>query len=425
MTVRRHVLIFGGLWCALCVSVVRAEPWPGFRGAAGTGVSTETNLPVTWSETENLAWQADLPGRGASSPAVVGDRIYVTSQDEDEQLWVIAIDRKDGRILWEKNVGEGTLVGYGPPNLFRGRNNAATPTPSADEEHVWAFFGTGHLVCLDPSGEVVWSHNLAEEYAAYDIKFGMASSPRLWGDLLYVACMHKGPSYVVAFNKETGDEVWFADRTLPAVADGTDAYSSPVILESSDGDQLVVVGADHVNAYDTQTGEQIWISAGLKVKSEYGRLNASPTICEGAIVCASRGESTIAVRTGGKGDITESHRLWNYKNMADCPTPTCHNGIVYAPRDDGTGRAFDALTGKRYWQKRLKGKVYRASPVVADGKVYILSKEGICTVIEEGRTFKLLAENKLPGEFFATPAISDGFIYLRGFHRLYAVGPGG
>ncbi len=424
MTVRRHVFVSGVVWCAVCVSVARAEPWSGFRGPAGTGVSSETNLPTTWSETENLAWQTDLPGRGASSPAVTTERVYVTSQDEDEQLWVIAIDRKDGRILWEKNVGEGTLVGYGPPNLFRGRNNAATPTPSADDEHVWAFFGTGHLVCLDPSGEVVWSHNLAEEYAAYDIKFGMASSPRLWGDMLYVACMHKGPSYVVAFDKETGEEVWFADRTLPAIADGVDSYSSPVVLESPQGDQLVVMGADHVNAYDTLTGKQIWISAGLKRDSEYGRLNASPAIGDGVIVCAGKADNTIAVRTGGEGDITESHRLWTFSNMTDCPTPTIHKGIVYAPRDDGTFRAVDEKTGKLLWKKRLKGKVYRASPVVADGKVYILSKEGICTVIQEGRKYKLLAENKLPGEFFATPAISDGFIFLRGFHRLYAVGPG-
>ena len=188
---------------------------------------------------------------------------------------------------------------------------------------------------------------------------------------------------------------------------------------------MVVVGADHVNAYDLLTGEQIWISAGLKVKGEYGRINASPAIGKGAIVCAGRGDNTIVVRTGGRGDVTKTHRLWKYTKMADCPTPTCHDGIVYAPRDDGTGRAFDVLTGKLHWQKRLKGKVYRASPVVADGKVYMLSKEGICTVIEEGTEFKVLAQNELPGEFFASPAISNGFIYLRGIHRLYAIGSSG
>lgn len=418
----RDVFIYGVLLSGVTASNALADNWTGLKGASGRGISSEKNLPTTWSETENLAWQIDLPGRGASSPVVTSDRIYVTTQTEDEALWVIAVDRHDGNIVWQKNVGEGTLVGYGPPNLFRHRHNGATPTPSADEEYVWAFFGTGHLVCLNKAGDVVWERDMAEEYGAYDIKFGMASSPRLWGDLLYVACMHKGPSYVVAFDKKTGDEVWFTARSLPAVADGVDAYSSPVVLESDDGDQLVVAGADHVNAYDLLTGKQIWISAGLKVESEYGRLNASPAIGDGVIVCATRGESCITVRTGGKGDVTESHRLWDYKNLADCPTPTIHNGIVYVPRDDGTGRAFEAESGKRLWQVRLKGAEYRASPIVADGKVYMLSREGICTVIEEGPKYKVLADNELPGDFYATPAISDGSIYLRSNDRLFAVG---
>src|SRR5690606_17533618 len=185
----------------------------------------------------------------------------------------------------------------------------------------------------------------------------------------------------------------------------------------------VVVGADHVNAYDARTGEQVWISAGLKVKSEYGRLNASPAIGDGVIVCATRGESCITVRAGGHGDVTESHRMWDYTNMADCPTPTIHDGIVYAPRDDGTGRAFDAETGEVIWQKRLKDKEYRASPIVADGKVYLLSKGGICTVLEEGPKYKVLANNELPGDFYATPAISDGVIFLRSNNQLFAVGP--
>ncbi|MCA9110371.1 MAG: PQQ-binding-like beta-propeller repeat protein, partial [Planctomycetaceae bacterium] len=276
---------------------------------------------------------------------------------------------------------------------------------------------------LDKAGEVVWQRDMAEEFGAYDIKFGMASSPRLWGDLLYVSCMHKGPSYVVAFDKNTGDEVWFAARDLPAVADGVDAYTSPVVLESEEGDQLIVAGADHVNAYDLLTGEQIWISAGLKVKSEYGRLNASPAVGDGVIVCATRGESCITVRAGGKGDVTETHRLWDYTNLADCPTPTIHNGIVYVPRDDGTGRAFEAESGKELWEKRLGGKEYRASPIVADGKVYMLSKEGICTIIEEGPKFKIVSKNELPGDFYATPAFSDGNIFLRSNTQLFAVGP--
>ncbi|MGD9856234.1 MAG: PQQ-binding-like beta-propeller repeat protein [Planctomycetaceae bacterium] len=425
MILGHRVLVPGLLLFGSVITSASAENWPGFKGATGNGLSSEKHLPTKWSENENLLWKIDLPGRGASSPVVTSDRVYVTTHTDDLSLWVISIDRKDGRILWEKNIGQGELVGYGPPNLFRYRHNGATPTPSADEEHVWAYFGTGHLACLDKSGEIVWQRDMAEEFGAYDLKFGMASSPRLWGNLLYVSCMHKGPSYVVAFDKKTGDEVWFAERNLPAVADGVDAYTTPAVLESDDGDQLVVVGADHLNAYDPLSGKQIWISAGLKVKSEYGRLNASPAIGDGVIVCATRGECCITVRTGGKGDVTETHRLWDFTNISDCPTPTIHNGIVYAPRDDGTGRAFDAKTGEVLWEKRLKGKEYRASPIVADDKVYLLSKEGICMVLAEGPKFKVLSENELPGDFYATPAISDGVIFLRSNNQLFAIGSSG
>jgi outer membrane protein assembly factor BamB len=406
-----------------------AENWSGFRGAAGTGVSAESNLPLKWSMDKNVAWKIDLPGRGESSPAVNSKRLFVTSQTEDEALWVIAIDRDSGKIAWKKNVGGGELAADGPQELYTHQHNPATSCPSADEEHVWAYFGTGLLVCLDVDGNEVWRRDLVKEYGPYEIRFGMASSPRLWGDLLYVACMTKGPSYVVALDKKTGNEVWKTDRKLPAVDDGPDSYSTPIVLQTPDGNQLVVAGADHINAYDLVSGEQIWISGGLKVNSEYGRIIASPVVSEEVVVqCASNpGKGgigrAIAIKTGGSGDITESHRMWTFpRESSDITTPTAYEGKLYMVREIGIGICIDLQTGAVHYRKRLGDSAYRASVLAGDGKVYCLSKNGLCTVLKTGTEGEILAKNQLDGEFLATPAIADGTIYFRGNHRMYAVG---
>jgi len=428
MTATRSFTALAALLSLLMISTAAAETWPGWRGAAGDGVSTETNLPVKWSIDENLAFKTDLPGRSNASPAVTEKQIYLTTQTEDEALWVIALDRNDGRILWKKNVGRGKLHAHGPESLYAQRHNPATSSPAADEGHVWAFFGTGLLVCLDSSGELKWKRDLVEDYGQYKIRFGMASSPRLWGDLIYVACMTNGPSYVVALDKASGKEVWKKDRILPAEDDGPDAYSSPVVLRTADRCELLVSGRDHVNAYDLLTGKQLWISGGLKIDSEFGRVIASPAVSpEVVVVCSANppGSNTdriIALKTGGSGDITDTHRLWDFRPYnPDTSTPVCYQGNVYMVRDDGIASCLDLQSGKVHWRKRLSGGTYRASVIAGDGKVYFLQREGLCTVMQAGTEEKILAQNTLPGIFYATPAISDGVLYLHAYGDLYAV----
>lgn len=434
MITKRDAVMVGILLCLLTVmtlteTTASAETWPAWRGAAGRGVSAETGLPVEWSVEKNLVWQTDLPGRGNASPAVTSKRIYLTSQTEDESLWVMAIDRQDGRILWKTKAGRGSLVAEGPKSLYAHRHNPATPSPVADEQHVWAFFGTGLLVCLDGSGEIRWQRDLVKDYGPYQIRFGMASSPRLWGDLLYVACMTRGASYVVALDKATGKEVWKTERKPPAEDDGPDAYSSPVILQTKDRRELLLAGRDHVNAYDLLTGKQLWISGDLKIDSPFGRIIASPAVSEEVVVVCSAnppGSNTdhvIALRTGGSGDVTETHRLWDYRPYnPDASTPVCYRGKVYMVRDDGVASCLDLKTGQVHWRKRLSGGTYRASLVAGDGKVYFLQREGLCTVIRAGSEGTILAGNQLPGIFYATPAISEGMLYLHAHGRLYAVG---
>ncbi|MFV1967243.1 MAG: PQQ-binding-like beta-propeller repeat protein [Pirellulaceae bacterium] len=408
---------------------VQGETWPAWRGAAGQGVSSEVDLPVEWSAETNVDWSTDLPGRGNSSPAVTSKRIYLTSQTEDASLWIIAVDRDNGRIVWKTNVGSGRLAAFGPENLYAHRHNPATPSPVADEEHVWAYFGTGLLVCLDPSGKLEWQRDLAEDHGPFKMRFGMGSSPRLWQGLVFIACMHGGPSYVVAMDGRTGEVVWKQPRQFPAAEDGPQAYSSPVILQTAQRDELVVAGSDHVNAYDPLSGKQNWISSGLKIDSPYGRIIASPaTSPKVLVVCSANppGSGTdriIALRTGGSGDITNSHRLWEYRPYnPDCPTPVCFDGSVYMVRDDGIASCLDLETGKEHWRRRMRRGTYRASVVAGDAKVYFLNLDGLCTVVQSGHEGDLLARNQLPGTFYATPAISDGQIFLRAYERLYAIG---
>ena len=252
-----HVAVLLGVCCASA----GGGDWSGFRGASGASVSGETNLPEVWNESTNVLWSADVPGLGNSSPAVTRSRVYVTScEEETETVWLTALDRSTGEVAWQLPIANGKLIAYGPPSLYEYRHNPATPSPCADDdENVYAYAGTGELVCADREGNIRWQRNMVDDYGPYDLKFGMASSPRLWGDKLFISCVHKGPSYVVALNKETGEEVWLADRNYTALGDATDAYTSPMVLER-DGDrpQLVVSGCDHVDAYGLESGERLW-----------------------------------------------------------------------------------------------------------------------------------------------------------------------
>ena len=417
-----------GVLVLVCVATpLMADTWTGWRGAEGTGVSSERDLPTSWSADKNVLWTADLPGRGNSSPAVTSDRVYVTGQDNESRLWLMALERGSGRTVWKRKLGAKELEVEGEKSLYAHRHNAATPTPVADETHVWAFFGTGSLFCFDKAGDDKWKVDLTKKYGKFNVRFGMASSPRLWGDFVVMAIVHKGPSYVVAFEKATGREVWKTERKFPAEWDGPDGYSSPVVLETAGAAELIVSGCDHVDAYDPQSGKRLWYSAGLAVDSHYGRVIASPAVGEGFVVASSANPPNapghmIALKAGGRGDVA-AKRLWGYESYTpDSPTPVCYRGHLYMVRDDGVGSILDLASGKKLWRERLGQGPFRSATVAGDGKVYFLSRDGMCTVMEAGSEGKILARNELEGQFFATPAISDGRLYLRAFEKLYVVG---
>lgn len=415
--------------CGLFLSTAEthAETWPQFRGADGSGVSSETNLPTKWSAQEGLLWSVDLPGRANSSPAITAKRVDLTTKTPDNGLWILSFDRKTGQQLLKVKVGTGELAAPGPRNLWEHRHNAATPTPMSDEENIWAFFGSGLLVCVDAaSGGIVWQKDMVKDYGAYDITFGMGSTPRLWNNLLIVTCMTKGPSYVVAFDKETGKEVWKANRKLPAEKDGADAYSTPTIFQRGDQTELLVSGSDHVNAYDPATGKQLWIAGGLEIPSPFGRIIAAPVANKEMIIATSGNPGggglgyIKAFKQGGTGDISKSGLLWKFDTATpDASTPLIMNDKLYMVSQNGVATCLNLSDGEPVWKKRVNGQYFSAL-VGGDNKVYFLSIEGLCTVID-AKTGEVIAENQLPGTFYSTPAISDGIIYLRSFDKLYAI----
>jgi outer membrane protein assembly factor BamB len=409
---------------SICFSLIANLPaadWPCFRGPDGLGVSSEKGLPVEWSKDKNVAWRIALPGKGASAPIVVGERIYVTTQTEDLGLHVLAIDRKDGTVIWDREIDRGNL----PANKL---HNMATPTPVSDGNMVWAMFGTGDLACLDKAGKVLWHRNLVKEYGVYKTNHGYGSSPMLENGKLYIVRMHQGPSYVLALNASTGKNIWKKDRNLEPKDESQDSYSSPIFLRAEGRTELVLEGAEAVTAYDPEKGDVLWSTGGLRVATPYGRTIAGLAAGEEVVLAVASGFGNrgyaVAINAKGKGDT--ARKLWTQKQFSpDCPTPVIYAGKVYMIRDDGNASCLDLKTGEPDWQERLFSSNVKVSPVAADGKVYFMSGQGNCYVVKAGPKYELLSKNELNETTLTTPAISGGQIFLRTEKGLYCVGASG
>jgi outer membrane protein assembly factor BamB len=426
-----------------------AANWPQWRGPSGLGVSAESGLPVTWSARENTAWSVALRGLGSSSPIVWGDQIFVTSQvgrlplaggshpmlarddaalvsrekpiggrreesstKADPIFFVVeSFNRSDGRRTWEYRFDA-----RGPfPNLHE-KHNLATPTPVTDGEHLFAWFGTGQIVALDMRGRVVWSKHLGEEYSPFDINWGHGSSPVLYRDLLILLCDHESASYLIAFDARTGKLRWKADR-----GKGRASYSTPLLVPGPKRDELVVNSTERIDGYDPATGELLWYA-------DAPRQSPIPSaVFHDGLIYMTRGYRNspyLALRPGGRGDVTGSHIAWRAPGGGSyAASLVLYEGLLYLTNDVGVLTCADAKTGERVWQTRLDG-VFFASPVAADGKIYFASQTGETLVVKAGRAPAILARNDLGERLVASPAISDGQIFLRSDGRLFAIGKG-
>ena len=397
--------------------------WPEWRGPQRTGVSTSAQPPVEWSETKNMRWKIEIPGRGAASPIVWDDRVYVPTAVPAEKVAgmrgrqrfvVMAINRKDGKIVWqhtakEEQPHEGTHQDFG---------TMASPSALTDGEHVIVSFESRGLFAYDMNGKPVWQKDLGDKRMRNE--FGEGSSPALYKDKLFIVWDHQGESFIVALNKRTGEEVWRTKR------DEIDSWATPLIVEHAGRAQVVTGAMRGVRAYDAESGQLVWETGGLTMNPI-----PSPVAADGMVFLMSgfRGNSLKAVRLAdAKGNITGTPAIaWTLdRDTPYVPSPLLYDGILYFMKSNNALiSAFDARTGKPHYQAQridtMPANVF-ASPVGAAGRVYVLGQEGTAVVLKHGPAFEVLATNKLDDRFDASPALVDGEIYLRGYKTLYSIG---
>lgn len=411
--------IFGALLFASAAA--RSENWPQWRGPSDDGISKETNLPAEWGESKNILWKLKLPGQSGATPAIWDDRIFLTSQDGDDV--VLMCIGTDGKERWKRKLASGKA------HYMRDEGNLASPSPSIDGQHVYTFTGTGDFACHDFEGKELWKFNAQERYGKFRIQWGMHVTPLLHGNRLYLALLHSGGWWVIALDKATGQEVWKVRRETDATAECEQAYASPCLANDGKEEYLVVHGCDYTTAHRLTDGSEIWRLGDLNPKGKYNptlRLVSSPVATPDLIVVpTAKGGPVVGVKPNATGNIGPGNSFEQWRRNRDTPdvsSPLVHDGLVYLCRENGVLICMDAKTGKELYQERLHQARYRASPVYADSKIYCTARDGTFTVVKAEPKFQKLAENHLPDQFAASPAISNGTIYLRGFDTLYAVG---
>jgi len=400
-------------------SALSAGNWPQWRGPSMTGVTDETFVLITWSTTENVTWKLALPDFSGSTPIIWDNRVFLTVADGTD-LYLVCVDRTRGTETWKAYLGAG--------NVKMRKQNMSSPSPITDGTRVWATTGTGVLKAFDVAGKELWARDLQKEYGPFGLNWGYASTPLLHKATLYVPVLHgmktDDPSYVLAIDAATGKTRWRVERPTDAVSESPDAYTTPALLQHDGKDEIVISGGDYVTGHDPATGAELWRAGGLNPNKDRNyRVVASPIVAGGLIFVPSRVRPLIAFRPGGRGDITTSHRAWSTDQGPDVPTPATDGKYIYILNDRGIVWCRDAQTGAQIWgDQRVRSGTYSASPVVADGKVYVVSEDGVVTVLAAGPEFKVLAENDMADYTLSSPAISDGQIFLRTTKFLYCIG---
>jgi len=391
-----------------------AEDWPQFRGPTGQGHSSESGLPIEWSESRNVLWKVPLAG-GWSSPVVAGGRVWVTAvhatrtsrgEERHVSLRVIGLDAASGREIVNTEV-----FSIQSPGTINIKNSRASPTPIVDGDRIYVHFGSDGTAALNTEGKVLWSTRLR-----YDAQHGNGGSPVLYRDLLIVNCDGWGEeAYVVALDTQTGQVRWRTSRRRP----WSQAYTTPLVIRVGEEDQLVSVGAYRTVAYEPLTGKEIW-----RVSYGEGFSNVPRPVFGHGLVFIATGfqePSLMAVRVGGRGDVTRTHVAWTVTRGAPyTPSPLLVGDELYYVSDTGVLTCVDARSGQVLWQQRLGGN-YSASPVLADGRVYVLSEEGMTTVFAPGKVFNRLATSRLDGTTLASIAVSDRSLYIRSDTHLYRI----
>ncbi|HMG32292.1 MAG TPA: PQQ-binding-like beta-propeller repeat protein [Blastocatellia bacterium] len=404
---------------ALAAVSVVADNWPQWRGPFLNGTSAEKNLPVRWSAEENVTWKLGMPSWTGATPIIWGDRIFLNVADGGN-LFLWCVDRNKGELLWKKLLGGG--------NTKMRKQNMSSPSPVTDGNTVWVMTGTGVFKAFDFSGKEIWGRDIQKDYGRFGLNWGYASSPLLFDDSLFVQVLHgmktADPSYVLRIDKKSGKTLWRVERPTKAIRESPDSYTTPALLKYGTNVEVVITGGDCVTGHDPTTGKELWRANGLNPENNPNyRIVASPVVSDGVVYASSRVRPVLAIKAGGRGDVTQSHRLWSFDRGPDVPTPVTDGKYFYIVDDRGIVWCLDAKSGATIWgPQRVKPGTYSSSPVLADGKLYITNEDGLTTVLKAGPSFEVLAENSLNDYTLSSPAISDGQIFMRTAQYLYCIG---
>ncbi len=434
------------LWVYACASV-SGQQWPSFRGPNASGVADGRPIPVTWNATtgENVLWKTPLPGVAVSSPIVWGDRIFISLavsgdpsatirtglygdveplSDTSKHSWrVLALDKRTGKVIWERVAHEGI-----PRTKRHPKSSQASPTPATDGRHLVVSFGSEGLYAYDIDGKPLWKRDLGVLNAGWfydpDYEWGVGSSPIIWKNMVIVQCDIQKNSFLAAFDLTTGEPVWRTPR------DEISSWSTPAIFESRGRAELVTQATHFTRGYDPATGKELWRLAG---NSEI--TIPTPIVGPDLVIVTNgyRGVQPIyAIKPGATGDITlqgdrsrSEFIAWSTRRGGPyIPTPVIYRGHLYVLQINGVLAAYDVRTGERLYQERLGGTggSFSASPVAADGKIFLTSEDGDVFVVKAGTTYELLSTNHMGEVVMATPAISDGVIIIRGLKHVFAIG---
>jgi outer membrane protein assembly factor BamB len=402
----------------LFLAPLHAEDWPGWRGPRGDGTSPETGIPTVWSKSQNVLWKADVPGRGYSSPVVVGDRLLLTTclEDKQERL-LLCLDRRTGKELWRATVLRAPL------EAKHGLNSYASSTPASDGERVYVTFLRKPdmvVACYSLAGKKLWERSPGKLLS----KHGFCTSPVLHGNLVILNGDQDAQAYVVALDKKTGAERWRADRP-----NRTRSYCTPILIadpKRPGHTQLVLSGSKCVTGYDADTGKLLWIHDGPT--EQYV---ASLVLHQGVLFLTTGFPQyhLMGIRPDGTGNITHTrHVAWHIphkdngaRGASYVPSPLAHKGHFFVVSDPGYLGCIEAQTGKRLWMKKL-GRRHSASPVLVEGRLFIPDDDGKVWVVDASPAFHVVACNDMKESIFASPAVSHGHLFLRTTGGLYCIG---
>ncbi len=412
MPVRFTLLVLTVCCAAPCWA---GDDWPQFRGPDGQGHSDSVGVPLTWSESEHVAWKTEIPGQGWSSPVVLGKQVWMTTATEGGlSLRAICVDRDSGRVLHNVEVFHRDKA-----IEIHATNSYASPTPILEGSRVYVHFGTMGTACLDTkNGEVLWRN----EELQFDHQVGPGSSPTLYQNLLLLNCDGTDVQFAAAIDKRTGAVAWKTNRSgvIDKAPDQKKAFVTPLVINVAGRDIAIMTGAEWVYAYDPLTGEEIW-----NVKHPGFSVTPRPVYAHGLIyVCTGfMLPELFVIRPEGKGDLTATNVVWKTnKSVPTKPSPLVVGDELYLISEVGVLSCFDAKSGKLHYRKRVGGN-FSASPIFVDGRIYCSDEDGRTLVLAPGTEYKELASNKLDGRIMASPAVTGRSLLLRTDTHLYRIDP--